>query len=125
MMPIFRIFSRDTKRGTTASLRYSIKIMLRGHCQCPLPYTIHNEIRNGEEKKKTGHRWRSRAAITNDSARRLYLLLPYDAYLLSSLLHCQCCYTPRQALPPNVASSLAHHVRVHSPPSSACLKQCA
>src|SRR5262249_7678216 len=40
MMPIFRIFSRDTKRGTTASFRYNARTMLRGHSQCPLPYTI-------------------------------------------------------------------------------------
>src|SRR5262245_54563025 len=85
----------------------------------------HTDIRNGEEKNKTGHRWTSRAAITNDSARRLYLLLPYDAYLLSFSLHCQCCYTLRPTLPPNAASYLAHHVRAHSPQSSACLEQYA
>src|SRR5574341_645270 len=89
----------------------------------PSTYTIDTEIRNGEEKKKTGHRWRSRAAITTDSARRLYLLLPCDAYLLSSSPQFQYCYTHRPALLPNAASYLAHHVRAHSPQASAYSEQ--
>ena len=69
------------------------------------------------------NRRRSRAVITNDSVRRLYLPLPCDAYLLAFLLHYQYCYTHQQALPPSDASYHAHHASVHSPQSNAYLKQ--
>src|SRR5712692_5153993 len=71
------------------------------------------------------NRRRSRAVITNDSVRMLYLPLPCDAYLLAFLPHYQYCYTHQQALPPNDASYLAPHVSAHSPRSSAYLKQYA
>jgi len=42
----------DTKRGTTSSLRYRAKTILRGHSIVPPSIHRNTGIENGEEKKK-------------------------------------------------------------------------